>query len=222
MSIQPRKVRKAQLNMPLHQARKQMASHLNEALLLKYNRRRVTVVVGDEVKVMRGDHHGKTGRVSRVDTKSRRVVIDGITHKKADGTEVALPVHPSNLLIMKLNLEDKRRRARLGETGEPEKSAKPKAEPKTEAKAESKAEAKPKAEVKPAAKAEPKTEAKAESKAEAKPKAEVKPAAKAEAKPKAEGKPAAKAEPKTEAKAEPKAEAKPAKTATKAAKEDSE
>jgi large subunit ribosomal protein L24 len=208
MSIQPRKVRKAQLNMPLHQARKQMASHLNEALLLKYNRRRVTVVVGDEVKVMRGDHHGKTGRVSRVDTKSRRVVIDGITHKKADGTEVALPVHPSNLLIMKLNLEDKRRRARLGETGEPEKSAKPKAEPKTEAKAESKAEAKPKAEVKPAAKAEPKTEAKAESKAEAKPKAE--------------GKPAAKAEPKTEAKAEPKAEAKPAKTATKAAKEDSE
>ena len=117
-SIQPRKQRLAMYSAPHHVARKAMASHLSEELLLKYNRRSVTVIMGDEVKVLRGDHKGKSGKILGVDVPARKVTVAGVTNKKADGTEVALPVHPSNLVIVKLNLEDKRRVAKLEATGE--------------------------------------------------------------------------------------------------------
>lgn len=117
-SSQPRKQRLALYNAPHHVARKAMASHLSEELLLKYNRRSLTVVLGDDVKVLRGDHKGKSGRIVGVDVSARKVTVSGVTNKKADGTEVALPVDPSNLVIVKLNLEDKRRTAKLEASGE--------------------------------------------------------------------------------------------------------
>jgi large subunit ribosomal protein L24 len=120
-SSQPRKQRLARYNAPHHVARKQMASHLSEELLLKYNRRSMTVISGDEVKVLRGDHRGKSGKIVGVDVTVRKVVVEGVTNKKADGTEVPLPVDPSNLLIVKLNLEDKRRQAKLDETANAQK-----------------------------------------------------------------------------------------------------
>ena len=125
-SIQPRKQRKALYTAPLHVRRKQIASHLSEELLLKYNVRRTPLVSGDEVLVLRGDKKGAHGKVVDIDTKRRKVTVEGITHKKADGTDVALPLDASNLLITKLNLEDKRRRAKLGEepsTKKPKKEA---------------------------------------------------------------------------------------------------
>jgi large subunit ribosomal protein L24 len=127
-STQPRKQRLQRLTAPHHVARKQMASHLSEELLLKYNRRSLTVIKGDEVKMMRGDHKGTTGKVVTIDATKRKVTVDGVTNKKADGTEVPLPVDPSNLVIVKLNLEDKRRQAKLDETA----NAPTKGEPKVQ------------------------------------------------------------------------------------------
>jgi large subunit ribosomal protein L24 len=120
-SSQPRKQRMARYNAPHHVARKQMASHLSEELLLKYNRRSMTVISGDEVKVVRGDHRGKSGKIMDIDVTVRKVVVEGVTNKKADGTEVPLPVDPSNLVIVKLNLEDKRRQSKLDETANAQK-----------------------------------------------------------------------------------------------------
>lgn len=117
-SSQPRKQRLALYNQPHHVARKAMASHLSEELLLKYNRRSLTVIMGDDVKVLRGDHKGKSGKIVAIDVSARKVNVEGVTNKKADGTEVALPVDPSNLVIVKLNLEDKRRVAKLEASGE--------------------------------------------------------------------------------------------------------
>jgi large subunit ribosomal protein L24 len=163
-SIQPRKQRKAMYNTPLHQRRKQIASHLSEELLLKYNLRTVPVVTGDEVKIMRGGSKGKTGKVVEVDTKKRRVVVEGVTHKKADGTDVALPLDASNLLVTKLNLEDKRRRTKIGESEAPKaaKAAKPaaKAADKAPAKAAEKPAAAPAAKAADKAPAAPATETK--------------------------------------------------------------
>lgn len=113
-SIQPRKQRKARYDAPLHVRRKQLASHLSEELLLKYNTRSIPVVTGDEVKVLRGSHKGETGKVVDVDTKHRNLIIEGVTVKKADGTDVPRPVDPSNVLLTKLNLDDERRRDKLG------------------------------------------------------------------------------------------------------------
>ncbi len=112
-STQPRKQRKARFDAPHHQARKQMASHLSEELLLKYNRRNLTVIKGDEVKVLRGDFAGQTGKVLTIDVTVRKVTVEKVINKKADGTEVPRSIDPSNLLIVKLNMEDKRRRAKL-------------------------------------------------------------------------------------------------------------
>ncbi|MHB8634530.1 MAG: 50S ribosomal protein L24 [Thermoplasmatota archaeon] len=115
-TLQPRKQRLLRFTAPHHQARKQMASHLSEELLLKYNRRSVTLIKGDEVRVMRGDFAGEQGRVAAIDASKRKVVVNGVIVKKADGTEKPLPIDPSNLKIVKLNLDDKRRVAKLEET----------------------------------------------------------------------------------------------------------
>jgi large subunit ribosomal protein L24 len=129
-STQPRKQRLQRLTAPHHVARKQMASHLSEELLLKYNRRSMTVIKGDEVRLMRGDQKGTSGKVLTIDARYRKVTVEGIINKKADGTEVALPVDPSNLLITKLNLEDNRRRSKLEETEEAVKMGKDGGKPK--------------------------------------------------------------------------------------------
>src|SRR5690348_6111611 len=117
-SIQPRKQRKALYNAPHHEARKQMASHLSEELLQKYNRRALTLIVGDEVSIMRGDFAGNKGKVVAVDVKARTVTVEGVINKKADGTEVPRGISPSNLKIVTLNLEDKRRREALEDRSE--------------------------------------------------------------------------------------------------------
>lgn len=112
-SKQPRKQRKMHFNAPLHKKRKMLASHLAENLLLKYDRRNTPVVQGDTVKVMRGSFKGHEDKVASVDLKKQIVEVEGITTVKADGTKVAKPIHPSNLLITKLNLTDKWRRNKL-------------------------------------------------------------------------------------------------------------
>jgi large subunit ribosomal protein L24 len=65
------------------------------------------------VKVVRGEFKGLGGEVLRVDTKDGRVCIEGLTVKKADGTDVEKPVHASKLTITELYVEDKERRELL-------------------------------------------------------------------------------------------------------------
>lgn len=145
-SIQPRKQRLARILAPHHQARKQMASHLSEELLLKYNRRSLTVVSGDEVKILRGDSKGKSGKVVEIDVSSRTVTVDGVTVKKSDGTEVPRPLDPSNLVLVRLNLDDPRRRAKLGEQEEASKKGEAGVPKERPAKAKAKPAKAPKAE----------------------------------------------------------------------------
>ena len=112
-SIKSRKQRKEYFNAPLHKRRKWMASHLEENLLLKYDRRRVPVIKGDTVKVMRGSFKGHEDKVSLVNVRRRQIEVEGLVMTKADGKKIAKPIHASNLLITKLNLTDKWRRAKL-------------------------------------------------------------------------------------------------------------
>jgi len=112
-SIKPRKQRKYLYNAPLHKKRKWLSAHLSENLLLKYDKRSVPVITGDEVEVMRGSFKGHKDKVSSVHVKKQVVEIEGITTAKADGTKIAKSVHASNLLITKLNLTDRWRRQKL-------------------------------------------------------------------------------------------------------------
>ncbi|MCX6665236.1 MAG: 50S ribosomal protein L24 [Euryarchaeota archaeon] len=112
-SKKARKQRKYLYNAPLHKKRKWIASHLEENLLLKYDRRSIPVIKGDTVKVMRGNFKGHEDKISHVNVKKQIVEIEGLTMIKADGKKIAKPIHPSNVLIIKLNLTDSWRRGIL-------------------------------------------------------------------------------------------------------------
>ncbi len=104
-----------QFNAPLHKKRKWLSSHLQEDLMIKYNRRSMPIIKGDTTKIMRGRFKGNTNKVASVNVKKQLITIEGATITKVDGTKVARPIHPSNVLIAKLNLVDPWRRKKLEE-----------------------------------------------------------------------------------------------------------
>lgn len=108
-STQPRKQRKYRYNAPLHVKRKFLSGHLSKALKEKYKKRSFPLRKGDEVEVMRGSFKKKTGKISKVDIKKSVVYIDGLNTKKVDGTDIAVPIQPSNVKIINLDLNDKKR-----------------------------------------------------------------------------------------------------------------
>lgn len=115
-SKKPKKQRKYVYHAPLHIRHKLLSAHLSKGLIEKYNRRSFPARKGDEVEVMKGKFKKKTGKISRVDLKKIKVYIDGITRKKVDGSEVQVPIHPSKIKIINLNLEDKKRLKALTRT----------------------------------------------------------------------------------------------------------
>lgn len=83
---------------------------------MKYARKNVPVRTGDTVQIMRGDYAGLEGKIRDINMKKYRITIEGVTKEKADGTKVFVPIHPSKVLIKKLNLDDKWRSKRLAST----------------------------------------------------------------------------------------------------------
>ncbi len=108
-SKQPRKQRKYLHNIPLHLRQKLMCSALDKILRKKYGRRSLEVRKNDEVKVMRGKFKKKVGKVSEVNRKKLKVQIEGMTITKKDGNKVKVLFHPSNLKIIKIDDNDKKR-----------------------------------------------------------------------------------------------------------------
>ncbi len=105
----PGKQRKFLYNAPLHLRQKIMSAPLSGELRQKYGIRNLPIREGDKVKVVRGDFKGTEGKVTEVDLKRYRIHVEGVTQKKVDGTEVFYPLHPSNVVIVELNLDDERR-----------------------------------------------------------------------------------------------------------------
>src|SRR5512136_2363763 len=107
VSTKPRKQRKEMYNAPQHKKRKWIASHLEENLLLKYDKRSIQVIKGDTVRVMRGSFRGHEDKIANVNTRKRHLEVEGLTMSKADSKKIAKPIHASNVIITKLNLIDK-------------------------------------------------------------------------------------------------------------------
>ncbi len=109
-SAKPSKQRKALFNAPLHKRQKLVTAPLSRELREKYGVKRLPVRSGDTVRVMRGKWAGHEGKVVKVDLKKIRLHIEGVQIKKADGTPVYYPIHPSKVMIISLNLSDPLRR----------------------------------------------------------------------------------------------------------------
>jgi len=124
---------------PHHYRSKQLGSMLSKELQEKYSKHSARVVEGDNVKVMRGEFKGIEGKVTQVSPEKHGVAIEGIKREKLKGGNVDLYIHPSNLMITGLNLEDKWRQNRL----EGQKTKIPKEQPKEAPKESSKPKEKP-------------------------------------------------------------------------------
>lgn len=107
----PSKQKKRFFGAKMHQLQKHMHSTLSKELRKSLKARALGVRKEDKVKVMRGKFRGKNGKVSGVNREKRQVFIDGIMRKKADGKEIFIPIHPSNLMIIELAAGDKKRGA---------------------------------------------------------------------------------------------------------------
>jgi len=112
-SKKTRKQRKYRSSAPLHLKGKFLNATLSKDLRKKYGKRSIRVRKGDKVKIMRGQFKKKEGIVERVDTKKEKVYITKMEIEKKDGSKVLKPIVPSNLMILELNLDDKKRRAKL-------------------------------------------------------------------------------------------------------------
>ena len=109
MSKQPRKQRKFQYQAPLHLRHKMMSVNLSPELREEYKRRSLPIRKGDTVKLLRGDVKDHEGKVEKVDLKHYRLMIEGMSVQKPDGNQIYHPVHPSNLMIVEMEMDDDER-----------------------------------------------------------------------------------------------------------------
>ena len=118
-SKNPRKQRKGRYNAKPHNRRRLVSAHLcgdsGNDLISQYNCRSLPVVKGDMVRVLRGDQEivGKEATVTKIFSRDMVIGLDGINIKKADGSEITRKIAPSNVVIIKLNLSDPKRKGKL-------------------------------------------------------------------------------------------------------------
>ncbi|MEE9150628.1 MAG: 50S ribosomal protein L24 [Thermoplasmata archaeon] len=117
-SKKPRKQRASVYGASLHRRRKMIASHLSAKYLedvKHYYPRSAVVRKGDTIKIVRGSFAGHVGKVESIDMRSMRITVDGATISKADGTQIAAKIHPSNVIITRLDLSDPIRKRKFDE-----------------------------------------------------------------------------------------------------------
>lgn len=108
-SRQPRKQRKRRSQAPFHKRDKLMSVSLDKKLRKKYKRRRMPVRKGDKVEVLRGDFKGIRSKIKDLDLKKLKVTLEDVKREKTEGTEIHVPLEPSNLKIVDADLSDKKR-----------------------------------------------------------------------------------------------------------------
>ena len=120
-SSKPNKQRKSMYNAPTHSQRKRVKARLQTTDSRLAGIRSITVRVGDEVKVLRGDFgnpskgkrhggprgvSGVEGKVISINAAKSQLMIEGATHSKADNKEEGVPIQSSNVVITKLDETD--------------------------------------------------------------------------------------------------------------------
>ncbi len=109
-SKHPGKQRKYLHLAPYHIRKKFLTAPLSDGLRSQHGIRNLPIRKNDTVLIVRGDYAGQEGKVVRVDYKKTRIYIENVKRKKVDGSEVYVPIHPSKVVITKLDLKDKMRK----------------------------------------------------------------------------------------------------------------
>ena len=136
LTVKPSKQRKRLYNAPLHIRYKMFSAPLSPELKEKYGIKSLPIRTGDTVRIMRGNFKGFEGKVREVDRKKYRIFVEGVTREKVDGTTLFMGIHPSKVMIVDLNLDDKWRREILEKKRKLKEEIKEEKEEKIEEKAE--------------------------------------------------------------------------------------
>lgn len=110
----PSKQRKMLCEAPDHIRHRLFAAHLSPELRASHLVKTFPIRSGDTIRIMRGDHRGFEGKVTRIGKRKYRIYVEGLTREKVDGSTIFVPIHPSKVMITNLNLDDKWRKKILG------------------------------------------------------------------------------------------------------------
>lgn len=112
-SVQPRKQRKYRYNAPNHIKQKLMRSPLSKELRKKYNKRSITLRLGDTIKVLTGQFKGVIGKIEIMDYNKNKIKLTGAELVKANGQLAKYPIDPSNVTVITPDMSDKKRKESL-------------------------------------------------------------------------------------------------------------
>jgi large subunit ribosomal protein L24 len=113
----PNKQRKRLYQAPVTERYRRFSAPLTAKLKESHGTNSVPVRTGDKVMIMRGDRKGFEGKVTQIDRKNYRISVEGADREKVDGTSISVPIHPSKVMITRLNLDDKWRKKILERKG---------------------------------------------------------------------------------------------------------
>jgi large subunit ribosomal protein L24 len=116
-STKPTKQRKRLYQASVNERYRRFSAPLSSKLKESHGTSSVPVRKGDTVMIMRGDRKSTEGKVTQIDRRNYRLFVEGVNREKVDGTNIPVPVHPSKVMITRLNLDDKWRKRILERKG---------------------------------------------------------------------------------------------------------
>ena len=106
--MKPTKVRNQQKFRAMNQTiSKEISAPISKELRKKYSRRNARILIGDAIKVIRGEYKGIAGKVSKIWTQSYSIAIEGDKKEKLKGDNIDIYIHSTNVIITALNTDDK-------------------------------------------------------------------------------------------------------------------
>ena len=121
-TTKPTKQRKRLYQASVNERYRRFSAPLSSKLKESHGTNSVPIRKGDTVMIMRGDRRNTEGKVTQIDTQKYRIFVDGANREKVDGTSIPVPIHPSKVMITRLNLDDKWRKKILERKGVSEKA----------------------------------------------------------------------------------------------------
>ena len=116
-TTKPTKQRKRMYQASVSARYRRFSAPLSSKLKESHGTSSVPVRKGDTVMIMRGDRKSSEGKVTQVDRTNYRIFVEGVNREKVDGTSIPVPIHPSKVMITRLNLDDKWRKKILERKG---------------------------------------------------------------------------------------------------------
>ncbi|MHA1130776.1 MAG: 50S ribosomal protein L24 [Candidatus Helarchaeota archaeon] len=108
-----RKQRKRYFNLPNHQRNKLVHAKCHDDVAMEHGIKKLSIRTGDTVLVVRGEFRDMEGKVSKINRQKSQIFIDGASIEKSSGTTFDIPIHPSNVVLTKIEVKKDKWRQKI-------------------------------------------------------------------------------------------------------------